>query len=152
MKDLTNSGVPVKLCGDGSYCCGDGTAAEACCASSQGVFLLNGTTIPHPAVPSSAITALVSTVSVSVVESSSIVVTTTILSEISPSSTASSDSTVTAASDVLSRTSSVPSSANRSLSSSLPRNQTGVMAMMGGTIGGAVVVMIVLLFGNLRTS
>ena len=34
----------ITPCGDGSYCCGNGTDAQSCCDGKKGVFLLNGET------------------------------------------------------------------------------------------------------------
>lgn len=146
--DLSNSGVPVKLCDDGSYCCGDGDTADTCCAAKEGSFIRNGTAISHYPVPSSAKSVPISTVSVTVVESYSVTatatatVTTTLGSEIPSSSTIapSSGSPITSAAPA---TSSQPSSANRSFDI-----QYG--AIMGGTIGSGAMVVLVLVFGNWR--
>ena len=150
VKDLSNSGVPVTLCDDGSYCCGDGAMAETCCTSRQGVFLRNGSSIPHYAVPSSAISAApipLSTVSVSYVESFSDVVTTTLISSEIPSSLTVSSSSSTppsAASDNILSTSSAPSSssANKSFG-----DGTGAMTIFKRTIGSVMAVLVFWGFG-----
>lgn len=141
VKDLTNTGVPVKLCGDGSYCCGDGATADNCCASKQGVFVRNGSAIPHYQVPSSAITVPISTIVSTLAESYSVTTTvTTTLSSESPSGSIIPESE-TASANPSSPTS---SSANKSL-------DMRYGAIMGGTtIGGGVLVVLVLLFGNWR--
>lgn len=130
VKDLSNSGVPVLICKDGSYCCGDGKIAENCCASREGFFIRNGSAIPHYAVPFSAKPVLISTVSTTVVESYTVSVTPTLSSKASIRSTTSLNSSIVS-------TSPGSSSANKSL----------VNATMGGTIGGGVVVL-VLVFGS----
>lgn len=128
VKDLSNSGVPVTVCKDGSYCCGDGTMAETCCAFKEGVFIVNGSVIPHDAVPSSAISWPIPSISATLVESYTVSVTTTLSPEISSSST----------------TSLKPSTMSVSPGSSLAIKSFG---KTGATIGGGVVVLI-LIFGK----
>lgn len=152
VKDLSNSGVPVTLCDDGSYCCGDGTMAKTCCESRQGVFLRNGSSIPHQAVPSSAISVAIpiSTVTVSYVETFSDVVTTTVFSSESSStaSIGSSGSTPSSAAsnNGVSTPPDAPSLANKAF------DGTGARMMMRKTMGGVVVVLGFLFFGKLEVS
>lgn len=40
--DMAASPVAVTLCRNGSYCCGNGTLADACCTMDQGLFVVNG--------------------------------------------------------------------------------------------------------------
>lgn len=39
--NLHNSYWPVAACGDGTYCCGQGTVASTCCAEGNGYYIVN---------------------------------------------------------------------------------------------------------------
>lgn len=45
--DMAASPVPVTICKDGSYCCGNGTVADACCKMDLGLFVVNGSATPR---------------------------------------------------------------------------------------------------------
>lgn len=56
--DMAASPVAVTPCKNGSYCCGNGTLADACCAMDLGLFVINGSTTqrnPAPTASSSEI-------------------------------------------------------------------------------------------------
>lgn len=149
-RDLNNTGLPVTLCDDGSYCCGDDETAAACCAFKLGVFIQNGTAIPHYAVPASAISIPISTVIVTTAESYSISVTTTLFSEASssPSSPATTLS-ISAPSPLSAAQNGNGLSTNPTGSSSATKSRGPTGTIMGGAIGGVAVVL-VLVFGNWR--
>lgn len=47
--DMVKSDARVTECGDGTFCCGSGAAAESCCSQGKGVRILNGlTTLKDP--------------------------------------------------------------------------------------------------------
>lgn len=39
--------IAVTTCKDGSYCCGNGTLADACCSTNLGLFIINGSAVPR---------------------------------------------------------------------------------------------------------
>lgn len=46
--NLAGRDSTVTICGDGTYCCGNGTIAKSCCDKQQGVYLLsNGEVSPN---------------------------------------------------------------------------------------------------------
>ena len=45
--DMAASPIPVTICKDGSYCCGNGTLADACCRMDLGLFVVNGSATPR---------------------------------------------------------------------------------------------------------
>lgn len=45
--DMAASPIAVTTCKDGSYCCGNGTLADACCKMDLGLFVVNGSATPR---------------------------------------------------------------------------------------------------------
>ena len=136
--DLSTTTMTVTPCDDGSYCCGNGTQAQACCRENKGLFVVNGKAVHLNADEKS------KTASVTSIRSKPS--TSAILSSSSPSSRASQtpsrpvgapiDSTQVSSQEGL--TSSTLSASTNTKSS----NNIG--AILGGTIGGVAVVVLVI--------
>ena len=122
---MAGADVTVTPCGDGSYCCGNGTLAEKCCNDKKGVFVVDG---GNPDVnPSSTSKAASSTSAVSKSTSSS---SSSSSSKISPALISSPTNTIIAS----------PSTTSSS------SNHAGAIA--GGVVGGLAIIAL-LIFGIL---
>ncbi|MCJ1263662.1 hypothetical protein MMC22_003532 [Lobaria immixta] len=131
---LANTHATITPCGDGSYCCGNGTGAQPCCDEKKGVFLSNGeTTSSNPSGTSS----LASKSSTST-------------SEFSTSTTSSGATTSSLELPVTASLASSPTTSpalSRTLTSNTPNpnsSKNNVGAIVGGVLGGiAILVLIV---------
>ncbi|MCJ1430074.1 hypothetical protein MMC29_007989, partial [Sticta canariensis] len=126
--------VTITPCGDGSYCCGDGTDAQDCCDKKKGVFLLNGeTTSKNPSGTSSLASDYSTSTSKTSISATLSSVTSSFLGSSSIAPLASSPTT----SPPLSRT---PASNPQPPTSS--KNNAGTI--VGGVIGGIAILVLII--------
>lgn len=121
--NMADSDYVVTPCGNGSYCCGNGTLADNCCRENRGLFVKDGRAVsPDPSSHISDIALSSSTKATPSSSSSAAVTLSQSLNDLSSAASASSSSS--AALESLS-----PSSDTK------PLHQTGVI--VGAAIGGA---------------
>jgi cobalamin biosynthesis Mg chelatase CobN len=131
--DLASHHHTVTPCSDGSYCCGNGTLADACCEEKKGLFVMNGTAGSQKPVLDS-----------------DVIRTTSASTDRKPSSSATS-STASLASLTLSKslgvaatTAQISSSEGLSTSISTAKSSDKTGVITGGTIGGVAVLVLII--------
>lgn len=130
--------MTVTPCDDGSYCCGNGTEAQACCRKNNGLFVVNGKAVHLNADEKS------KTASVTLTGENSLT-SSTASTQSTASHTLSTATSATLISAPVSPQGSLSSSTSSpSASSSTKKSSNHLGAILGGTIGGIVAAVLLL--------